>query len=378
VVRGLIIDALRYWVADTHVDGFRFDLASILGRGRSGEILPNPPIVERIAGDPVLAGSTLIAEAWDAAGVNQVGRFPSFGRWAEWNGIFRDDVRRFVRGDTGFTPALASRLAGSADLFQRDGLGPAHSINYVTCHDGFTLADLVSYDRKHNVANGEDNRDGAAENFSWNCGAEGPSGDPSVQALRRKQARNLLTLLMLSQGRPMLLAGDEFGRTQRGNNNPYCQDNEISWVDWRLLDENRDLFRFTRLLIAFRRAHPVLRRTAFLTGRGNQRSPRPDVTWHGTNLGEPEWGTGAQTIAMHLAGEHAPEPDCDVYLAANASGLDATFELPAPPQGTRWARAIDTAAPSPGDIADPGKEPVLADQTRALVRARSCVVLLSR
>jgi glycogen operon protein len=377
VVRGLIIDALRYWVADTHVDGFRFDLASILGRGRDGEILPNPPIVERIAGDPVLAGSTLIAEAWDAAGLNQVGRFPSFGRWAEWNGPFRDDVRRFVRGDPGFAARLASRLTGSADLFQREGLGPAHSINFVTCHDGFTLADLVSYDRKHNVANGENNRDGAAENLSWNCGAEGPTRDPSIEALRKKQVRNLLTLLMLSQGRPMLLAGDEFGRTQRGNNNAYCQDNEISWVDWRLLDQNRDLFRFTRLLIAFRRTHPVLRRTAFLTGRGDRRSPRPDVAWHGTDLGEPDWSPKSLCLAMHLAGEHAPEPDCDIYLAANASALDLSFELPAPPVGRRWARLVDTAAPSPADIAEPGAEPLLADQSRALVRARSCLVLLS-
>jgi glycogen operon protein len=377
VVRALIIDALRYWVAEMHVDGFRFDLASILGRGRNGEVLANPPVLERIAADPVLADATLIAEAWDAAGLYQVGSFPAWGRWAEWNGPFRDDVRRFVRGDGGLTAALAARLAGSADLFHRSGRTPAYSINFVTCHDGFTLADLVAYDRKHNYANGENNRDGLDDNLSWNCGIEGPTDDPTIGALRARQARNFLTLLLLSQGTPMLLAGDELGRTQRGNNNAYCHDNEISWVDWDLLGANRDLFRFVKTLIAFRRAHPVLRQREFLTGQPGGAYRRPDVMWHGVRLGEPDWSPMSRSLAMHLAGERAAEPDCDVYLAANAWEKDLVFELPAPRPGTRWVCVIDTAEASPRDIAEPGAEIALPDATRCTVRARSCVVLRS-
>jgi isoamylase len=377
VVRGLIIDALRYWVAEMRVDGFRFDLASILGRGRRGEVLAAPPVLERIAGDPVLADATLIAEAWDAAGLYQVGTFPAWGRWAEWNGPFRDQVRHFVRGDGGFTAALASRLAGSADLFQHSGRAPAHSINFITCHDGFTLADLVAYDRKHNEMNGEDNRDGAPDNVSWNCGAEGPTDDPAVRRLRAQQTRNLLTLLLLSQGTPMLLAGDELGRTQLGNNNAYCHDGPLSWIDWSAATANRDLFRFVQTLIAFRRAHPVLRHRDFLTGTPGGRLGRPDVMWHGVKLGAPDWRHDSRSLAMHLAGEHAAEPDCDVYLAANAWREDLVFALPLPPLGTRWVQVVDTAAPSPHDIAEPGREPRLASQRRITVRARSCIVLRS-
>jgi isoamylase len=377
VVRNLIIDALRYWVAEMRVDGFRFDLASILSRGTDGEILARPPVVERIAADPVLADATLIAEAWDAAGLYQVGTFPAWGRWAEWNGPFRDDVRHFVRGDGGFATALANRLSGSADLFQHSGRAPAHSINFVTCHDGFTLADLVSYDRKHNYANGENNRDGLDENLSWNCGVEGPSDDPTIRTLRARQTRNFLTLLLLSQGTPMLLAGDELGRSQQGNNNAYCQDNTISWVDWGLLETHRDLFRFVQMLIAFRRAHPVLRQREFLSGQPRGAYRRPDVMWHGVRLGEPDWGPQSRTLAMHLAGEHVPEPDCDIYLAANAWQEDLVFELPSPRPGIRWVQVIDTAAPSPRDISGPGAEAVLTSQSRINVRARSCVVLRS-
>jgi glycogen operon protein len=375
VVRTLIIDALRYWVAEMHADGFRFDLASILGRGPDGEVLALPPVLERIAADPVLADATLIAEAWDAAGLYQVGTFPAWGRFAEWNGPYRDELRHYVRGDAGFTATLAARLAGSADLFQHSGRAPAHSINFVTCHDGFTLADLVAYDRKHNHANGENNRDGMDDNVSWNCGVEGPTRDPAVLTLRARQRRNVLTLLLLSQGTPMLLAGDELGRTQRGNNNAYCQDNEISWVDWGLLATHRDLFRFTKLSIAFRRAHPVLRQRDFLTGQARGPLGRPDVMWHGVRLNEPDWSPASRSLAMHLAGEHAAEPDCDVYLATNAWEDDLVFELPAPRPGTRWVRVVDTAEPSPGDIAEPGKEPELTDRARILVRARSCIVL---
>ena len=263
VVRHQILAALRYWVTEMHVDGFRFDLASILGRGRDGEVLPNPPILEAIAADPVMAHVKLIAEAWDAAGLYQVGSFPNWGRWAEWNGHFRDDLRRFVKGEPGMTRSLATRLSGSPDLYRGSGRAPWHSINFVTCHDGFPLADLVSYDEKHNEANGEQNRDGHPDNLSWNCGEEGPTPSHEVNALRARQMRNFLTLLFLSQGVPMLLGGDEIGRTQRGNNNAWCQDNDISWVDWSLLERNGELFGFVSRLVRFRKAHRSLRRRVF-------------------------------------------------------------------------------------------------------------------
>ncbi len=276
----LIVDALRFWVAEIGVDGFRFDLAAALVRGEDGEPLVDPPLLRRIESDPLLADRVLIAEAWDAAGLYLVGGFArreGLGDkrgWTEWNDRFRDDVRRFVRGEPGMTGALAARLAGSGDLFGVGALGPGHSINYVACHDGFTLADLVSYDEKHNEANGEDNRDGSDWNASWNCGVEGPTDDAEVLSLRRRQVRNLLTLLFVAQGVPMLLAGDERGRTQHGNNNAWCQDNEIGWLDWSRDDEG--LLRFVRGLIAFRRAHPTLRRGSFLDGEGERRirSPR--------------------------------------------------------------------------------------------------------
>jgi glycogen operon protein len=377
VVRELILNALRYWVTEMHVDGFRFDLASILNRGQDGQVLPNAPVLERIALDPILANTTIIAEAWDAAGLFQVGTFPAFRRWAEWNGPYRDDVRRFVRGDPGMAARLATRLAGSADLFQASGRQPGHSINFITCHDGFTLADLVSYAHKHNLANGLGNRDGTDGDLSSNAGIEGPTTDPVVTALRSRRVRNFLTILLLSQGTPMLLAGDEFGRTQLGNNNAYCQDNEISWVDWRLLRRHADLFRFTRALIAFRRAHPVLRRADFLLGRGGAARPRPDVTWHGVRLEAPDWGAHSCSLAMHLAGEHAPQPDDDLYLAANSWVQDLTFELPAPRLGTAWVKVVDTADYSPRDIYEPGDEPAVSGR-RLVVRANSCVVLRSR
>ena len=378
LVRNLILDALRYWVTEMHVDGFRFDLASILGRGQNGEVLANPPLLEQIAGDPVLADTTLIAEAWDAGGLYQVGTFPSWGRWAEWNAKFRDEIRRFVRGEPGLTGKLASRLAGSADLYQASGRQPCHSINFVTCHDGMTLADLVSYQRKHNEANGESNRDGTDLEYAWNCGVEGPTSDADVVALRRRQARNLLTLLLLAQGTPMLLGGDELGRTQRGNNNAYCQDNEVSWLDWALLAENRELFRFVQTLIAFRRAHPVLRRRDFLRGGGTPTHPRRDVAWHGVELDRPDWGPRARALAMHLAGEHAPSPDCDLYLAVNAGDAPLDFALPKPPAGRRWWRVVDTARPSPQDIRAEGEEESVPLVARLRVASHTCVVLRSR
>ncbi len=378
VVRNLILDALRYWVAEMRVDGFRFDLASVLGRGQDGEVLANPPLLEQIAADPVLADTTLIAEAWDAAGLYQVGTFPAWGRWAEWNGRYRDEVRRFVAGEPGLTSRVATRLAGSADLYQSSGRAPSHSINFVTCHDGFTLADLVAYEEKRNEANGEENRDGSDLNFSWNCGVEGPTSDPEVLALRRRQVRNLLAILLLSQGTPMLLAGDEGGRTQRGNNNAYCQDNEISWLDWDLAARHPDLHRYVRLLIAFRRAHPALRRRRFLRGAGTAGSPRPDVSWHGKRPFAPDWGPAAHAFAMHLAGEHAPAPDCDLYLALNMGAEAAPLALPPPAPGQNWCRVLDTARESPDEIREEGMEEPVPFASTLTVAPRSVLLLRSR
>jgi isoamylase len=365
-VQDLIVDALRWWAVTVGIDGFRFDLASVLCRDRDGEPADAPPVVERIARDPVLAERMLIAEPWDAAGLYQAGSFPHFGRWAEWNGPFRDDVRRFVRGDAGSAAKMAERLQGSPDLYRASGRLPEHSVNFVTCHDGYTLADLVAYEEKHNWANGEGNRDGSDDNLSWNCGSEGSTRDPGVTALRRRQVRNLLTLLLLARGTPMLLGGDEMGRTQQGNNNAYCQDNDIGWVDWSVLEEHRDLHRFVRCLLAFRRAQPVLSAARF---------PGDDeIGWHGRRPGEPEWDDG-RLLVMQLHGSRGRVPDDDVLLLANMRKEEVAVELPAPPAGRRWLRVVDTARDSPGDIADPGAEEPVGSPLAVIPHA--CLVLKS-
>ena len=385
VLRELVTDVLRYWVTEMHVDGFRFDLASILGRGEDGTVLSSPPLLEQLAQDPVLARTKLIAEAWDAAGLYQVGSFPSWGRWAEWNGKFRDDIRRFVKGDPGMVSALATRLVGSPDLYSPNLREPWHSINFVTCHDGFTLADLVSYNDKHNQSNGEQNRDGSNDNWSWNCGAEGPTSSPQVNRLRSRQVRNLATLLTLSQGVPMILAGDELGRTQRGNNNAYCQDNELSWMDWSLTLTNSGLLRFFRLLIRFRRDHLILRRGTFSP---STRSASPQVEWHGVRLHRPDWSYESRSLAMHLHGQpdsrrahservvRADNTD-RIYLIANAHWELHEFELPVVP-GWEWVRAIDTSLDPPFDIADPDQAGITIDSQRYVVNPRSVVVLAGR
>ncbi|MCE9545957.1 MAG: glycogen debranching protein GlgX, partial [Planctomycetia bacterium] len=278
VCREMIFLCLRNWVHNYHIDGFRFDLASILSRDREGRLVPNPPLVEMIAEDPMLADTKVIAEAWDAAGAYQVGTFASM-RWAEWNGMFRDDVRSFWRGDSGKRGALATRLAGSSDLFEPGGRKPDHSINFVTSHDGFTLNDLVSYVRKHNEANNEGNRDGDNNNYSANYGVEGPTRRRDIDGLRLRQIKNMFSTLLLSQGVPMIHFGDECRRTQKGNNNAYCQDNEISWFDWSLVQENADLVRFVRSLIKFRKAEPTVRRENFLRGTADSPGELPDVSW---------------------------------------------------------------------------------------------------
>jgi glycogen operon protein len=352
-----------------HVDGFRFDLASILGRGTDGSVLANPPLLEAIAADPVLANTKLIAEAWDAAGLYQVGTFPNWGRWAEWNGKFRDDVRRFAKGDANMVPLLATRMAGSADLYQDDGRAPFHSINFVTSHDGFTLMDLVSYNEKHNEANGENNGDGSNENHSWNCGEEGLSSDPVVNRLRKQQMKNLAVILLLSQGVPMILAGDELGRTQQGNNNPYCQDNEISWLNWRLLRQHRDLFRFFRQLIAFRKQHTILRRRTY-----QNLDEVPDFLWHGVKPFEPDWGWHSRFLGVQLVGGDA---ESDLLIYANSYEGRLTVELAAPSRHKQWHRFVDTALTPPHEIRADGKFARLAKPLSYDVAPYSVVVLVS-
>ncbi|MFW6366956.1 MAG: glycogen debranching protein GlgX, partial [Spirochaetota bacterium] len=320
LVRDFILDCLRYWVIEMHVDGFRFDLASILGRSTNGEILSNPPLIERIESDPILSKTKIIAEAWDAAGAYQVGQFP--GRWAEWNGRYRDDVRRFWRGDDGMAGAFATRIAGSSDLYTNNGRSPLSSINFITSHDGFTLNDLVSFSAKHNYENGEDNRDGDNNNFSYNYGVEGPAVTPYIESVRKKQIKNLLLTLFCSQGVPMLLSGDEMRRTQQGNNNAYCQDNEISWLDWRFLDRHSDIFNYTKALIAFRQQHPVLKRSHFVEPTEKQ-TLDSELSWHGTLPFSPDWSNGSKFVAVMYNGNGAipsqGSPDNDIYIAFNAS-----------------------------------------------------------
>ncbi|HZD30182.1 MAG TPA: glycogen debranching protein GlgX [Candidatus Angelobacter sp.] len=373
VVREFIVHCLRYWVTEMHVDGFRFDLASILGRGQDGSVLKNPPLLERLAYDPILANSKLIAEAWDAAGLYQVGTLPSWGRWAEWNGVFRDDVRKFVKGDQGMTSALATRLLGSPDLYETSAREPYHSINFVTCHDGFTLNDMVSYDEKHNLANGENNQDGNNANLSWNCGVEGPTTDAAINALRVRQRKNFAAILLFAHGVPMILSGDEMGRTQQGNNNAYCQDNDISWINWDFVRENADLLRFFRLMIAFRRRCAMLRRDTFeLDGATGFH-----VTWHGTKRMLADWGPESRSVAMQWTQSYHDGSRDDLHFIAHAHWEDAVFELP--DIGPRkWVRFVDTALSSPKDIADEGKEYPLASQDIYPVKARSVAIFVAR
>ncbi|MCP4715736.1 MAG: glycogen debranching enzyme, partial [Deltaproteobacteria bacterium] len=312
--------------------------------------LSNPPLLEHIAGAPVLANTKLIAEAWDAAGLYQVGTFPHWGRWSEWNGKYRDDIRGFVKGDQGMVSLLATRLSGSADLYQGSDRAPYHSINFITSHDGFTLADLVSYNEKHNEDNGENGRDGANDNLSWNCGEEGQPCSPEIAALRCRQMKNFTALLLLSQGTPMILSGDEMGRTQRGNNNAYCQDNDISWNDWVLLEQNRNLFRFYKLLIRFRKNHAVLRRRSFDVQEGDRPSA---VSWHGFRCGQPDWSDESRSLGMLLRGIGGGS---DIFVVANADWQAHRFEIPQARDGQRWCRFIDTALDAPRDICEEGEE----------------------
>jgi glycogen operon protein len=369
VPQKMIVDCLRFWVQQGHVDGFRFDEGSILARGEDGTPLPHPPVIWQIELDDVLADTKVIAEAWDAAGLYQVGHFPG-DRWAEWNGQYRDEVRRFLRGEPGLVGRIASRLGGSADIYQGRGQTPVNSINFVTVHDGFTLNDLVSYNDKHNEANGEGNQDGINNNCSWNCGVEGETTDPGIDALRRRQIKNAILLLMLSRGVPMLLAGDEIRRTQRGNNNAYNQDNATSWMDWSLVEANKDVLRFVRGAAAFRRAHAALWRPAFYSGEINERG-MTDITWHGTKLHGPGFDDPlGRALAFTVAG-FGGSPDLHVMVNMFWEPLD--FEVPAEP-GRRWRLAIDTFDASPRDLYEPADRPPF-DASVCAVRGRSIVVL---
>jgi isoamylase len=364
-----IVDCLRHWVQEMHVDGFRFDEGSILARGEDGAVLVHPPVIWQIELEDALGDTKLIAEAWDAAGLYQVGHFPG-DRWAEWNGRYRDDVRRFVKGDPGMTGAVASRLAGSADIYQVRGQSPESSINFITVHDGFTLNDLVSYNDKHNEANGEGNRDGIGENLSWNCGVEGPTADPRIAAVRTRQIKNFVAILLLSRGVPMLLGGDEIRRTQGGNNNPYNQDNVTSWFDWTMLDANRDVLRFVQRMIAFRKAHPALTRPHFYRGEVNERGVA-DITWHGTKLGAPGFDDPqGRALACTLAGFGG---DADLHVMMNMFWDPLDFEVPVDPQRT-WHLAVDTFAPGPGDIPNHAERAPLR-RSACTVQGRSIVVL---
>jgi isoamylase len=366
VMREHILGALRYWMAEMHVDGFRFDLASVLDRDGDGNLLANAPLLEQIAEDPILRDVKIIAEAWDAAGAYQVGSF-SECRWAEWNGRYRDDVRRFWRGDEGMLGLFASRISGSADIYTKSGKGPESSINFVTCHDGFTLNDLVSYRYKHNEANGENNQDGSDANYGENYGEEGETTDAAIETMRKRQIKNFFLTLLISRGVPMLLGGDEFRRTQRGNNNAYCQDNETNWVDWTYLDRHQEIYRFARGMIAFRGAHPVLSTERFYT--------EAEIQWLNPEGGLPDWFNPNENKLGCLIRENGQDA---LLLMFNASTETADFRLPPQPQGFRWHLAVDTSELPPRDLFVSGQEALLDDSKTYPLEARASAILLAR
>ena len=373
VVRRMIVDSLRYWVEQMHIDGFRFDLASILERDESGILMPSPPVLWDIESDPALAGTKLIAEAWDASGLYQVGSFIG-DSWREWNGRFRDDIRGFFRGDEGSVTYLADRLLGSPQIYGHKEREAEESVNFVTCHDGFTLNDLVSYNQKHNEPNGENNRDGANDNRSWNWGVEGPTDDPLIEKLRDRQVKNFLTVTILSLGLPMILMGDEVRRTQQGNNNAYCQDNETSWFDWTLVAKHADVHRFVTLLNArrlLRDAEPEGRRLSL-----NQVLRKAIKAWHGVKLGQPDWGDSSHSLAVTA---EARDEKLLVHLILNAYWESLEFELPraGDDDGDSWHRWIDTTLDSPQDIVEWETAPTVPGGTYR-AGPRSVVVLFAR
>lgn len=370
LVANFIVDCLEYWVQEMHVDGFRFDLASVLVRGEDGNPMHHAPVTWAIEFSSILSQAHLIAEAWDAGGLYQVGGFPGY-RWAEWNGRYRDLMRRFVRGDPGLIGEVATRISGSSDLYQPSGRLPINSINFITCHDGFTLYDSVSYHNKHNHANGEGNRDGHNDNLTWNCGAEGDTDDAEVLHLRHQQAKNFMAILMLSQGIPMLWAGDEVLRSQHGNNNAYCQDNELNWFDWELLQHNQHMLRFTREIIALRKRHPSLMRRRFLSGNTQPDKTQPDIVWHGRKLHQPLWDDPTiRILGFTLAGVGDDESDLHVLM----NMCEGSFDMPLPDSNKDvWRLAVDTAQNNPHDIYPTTQQKPLS-ATHYKIQARSVVV----
>jgi glycogen operon protein len=371
VVRRMILDSVHYWASVMHVDGFRFDLASILSRDETGRPLANAPILSDLESDPVLAGAKLIAEAWDTE-LYQVGNFAG-GNWKEWNGLFRDQVRAFVKGDRGTVRGLADRTLGSPDLYFRGDRTAEQSINFVTCHDGFTLNDLISYNTKHNEANLEQNRDGTDNNLGWNCGIEGLATNPEVEELRNRQVKNFLAILLLSAGTPMIAMGDEVRRTQRGNNNAYCQDNETSWFDWRLLDQHADIFRFVQQLIRLRLAFERGREMEALSLTELLR--QAELRWHGVEPGQPDWGDDSHTLSFTLKGFRDGQLR---HVIMNAYWERIEFRLPSLPGGDmqRWRLLMDTSLPSPLDINELSRAPSI-ESAKYFVTPRSLVILTS-
>jgi len=366
-----IINSLLYWVKEMHVDGFRFDLASVFSRGEDGEPMYNAPLPWSIEFSQTLRATKIIAETWDAAGLYQLGTFPGF-RWSEWNGRYRDTIRRFIRGDKVVIGEVASCITGSSDVYKPQDRLPINSINFITCHDGFTLNDLLSYNHKHNDANGEGNRDGHNDNLSWNCGVEGDTDNTDILALRQRQSKNSIALLLLSQGVPMLYSGDEISRSQQGNNNAYCQDNKLSWFDWKGLETHKAQIRFLRQMIAFRKRHRCLRDRRFLTGNPRNGSNMPDISWHGLLPDQPLWSDdNAQVLAFTIAAMDAN--DTHLHVMINMADHHNEFILPTIP-GCNWYRAIDTYLASPEDILPPPTQPWHKNHTYVL-HGRSVVVL---
>lgn len=381
VVRELIRESLRYWVTEMHIDGFRFDLASILGRDQQGNVLPNPPMIEVIGQDPVLRDTKMIAEAWDAAGLYQVGSFATDSRWGEWNGRFRDDVRAFMAGHEGAVPHLATRIAGSSDLYQTNGRSPLCSINFITSHDGFTLRDLVSYNHKHNEDNGENNRDGDNHNLSWNSGHEGPTRSTKINQLRLRRMKTFAALLFLSQGIPMICAGDEFGRSQKGNNNAWCQDNRTSWLDWTMLDSNKGFHRFFRKFISLRKKYKIFRREDFFVHAGDNEQELKDaeIIWQYLTPGEQNWSEQCHGLAFLLQPRRHRDMQDSFFVMLNGDkNTHLHFTPPKPDRDSRtWRKIIDTSAESPKDFVDFEKAKPI-DNNNIMVAPFGCVMLQAK
>lgn len=374
VVAQFILDSLRYWVLNMHVDGFRFDLASILTRNQNGAVTEFPAITTAINDDPILAKTKIIAEPWDCVGLYQLGGFPGGSRWSEWNGRFRDDIRRFIRGDENVSTAAATRVAGSSDCYNHNGRTPLASINFVTCHDGFTLNDLVSYNSKHNEENGENGRDGSDDNLSYNHGFEGVCENPKIELLRERKIKNFFLYLFASQGVPMMLYGDEIRRTQNGNNNAYCQDNELAWMNWNLLEKNRGMYRFVKTLIALRRANPVFSRASFFHD-SSESGVTPEISWYDINAKTPVWEKMNRFLGFKLSDQ---ANQTDFYIATNMDIYDLTINLPALTGNKKWCRVADTSFESPLDILESGKEELLTEQRRYVLVSGASVLLMSK